>query len=321
MPGHAQLFKPNYEFDPDYITNCTDLVLFKFSVSRQINNLEWHNTIHETRIHYRPNDNLALTLGGNYRGLGLAFSYSTNAFDRDTEEKGTTRALRLQFQTYQRKFFIESSFERYTGFFIENPEEIGLTNAEVYPQLDDLSTVDVRLQGYRVFNDRKFSFRALHLQTERQFKSAGTWLLGGVVQYYGSLGGTRLIPEESQRLELKAIDVNRFRNVRVSLSGGYAYTWVFHKRLFLSGVVLPDVGWELVETRNAITDVSQQDFSPSVNAEMRAVAGYTVKNFFAGVMGWMDLNLYHQVLENNFLQEYRFIQVFVGVRLDLLDRQ
>jgi len=71
------------------------------------------------------------------------------------------------------------------------------------------------IHGHYVLNHRRFSYKAVFAQTERQIKSAGSWLVGA--EYYRTkIRSDEPLTNEGHR---------RSNNYQVGINGGYAYAW------------------------------------------------------------------------------------------------
>lgn len=107
-----------------------------------------------------------------------------------------------------------------------------------------LETKTISLNLYYVFNHRHFSYPAAFSQSTVQRKSCGSWMLG--VRFdrqrmdFDYLG---LPPSLAAGLidEMKVSSVDYYN---YSISGGYAYNWVFAPRWLFSASASPSIGYK-----------------------------------------------------------------------------
>lgn len=156
---------------------------------------------------FLPNSPVQLGLGFSIYNtiIGLDFGYGFHFQDKETY--GETKAFDFQVHHYGRKFVVDLYVQQYKGFYEESGKDILL-----YP---DMRINRYSAHGYYVFNHRQFSYKALFAQTERQVRSAGSWLLG----------------TDICRIKIRAEELQTSRggphsyNYQIGLNGGYAYIW------------------------------------------------------------------------------------------------
>ena len=169
---------------------------------------------------YMPNNPFNFGVGFSWKNTMLSFSYGYGFdFLRD-RNKGKTESFDFQFHNYGRKFVFDVFIQKYKGFYLEDEKH----NVELFP---NLSVQQYGVYGLYVFNNKKFSYKAAFDQSQKQLKSAGSFLLGFGV--YDS----KIESDSSIIIN----DQNILRNFQFGVSAGYAYTWVLGRRWFISGSV------------------------------------------------------------------------------------
>lgn len=146
-------------------------------------------------------------------GYGYGFD-----FMRD-KKKGKTKSFDFQYHYYGRKFVFDIALQRYKGFYLDNNDSDKIT---IHP---DMSIRMYGVHGLYVLNNKKFSYRATFSQSERQLKSAGSFVVGGGIY------NTKIASDTSFVYDGK----NVLRNFQFGVSGGYAYNWVLGRYWFISG--------------------------------------------------------------------------------------
>jgi hypothetical protein len=147
-------------------------------------------------------------------GIGLAIYNTVIGFDigygfrlQDKEKYGKTKAFDFQLHHYNRRFVVDVCIQRYKGFYEDSDEKISL-----HPEMQ---VNRYSIHGHYVLNHKRFSYKAAFAQTERQVRSAGSWLLGA--EYYW----TKIRSDEPLTNE----GYSRSKNYQIGINGGYAYIW------------------------------------------------------------------------------------------------
>lgn len=168
---------------------------------------------------YTPNSPMVLGVGVSVNNtiinlsLGQALHFLTDA------KRGNTKAFDFQVHNYGRKFIIDLFLQQYKGFYTADDND---KNIQLYPDLD-ITQYGANIQY--VFNNKKFSYKAAFNQTERQLKSAGSWLIGSGVYYTNVASDSSFVYR----------DRNLLRSYQIGANGGYAYLWAISNRWFATG--------------------------------------------------------------------------------------
>jgi len=173
----------------------------------------------QQEVTYMPNNPAKLGAGFSVNNSVISFAYGYGFdFLRD-KDKGKTEALDFQYHYYSRKFVFDIYIQKYKGFYTEDsPDGKNLT---LYP---DMKVKQYAFYGHYVFNNEKYSYRAVFNQNEKQLKSAGSFLLGGGIYITDIDSDSTFIYN----------DKKSFNRVQFGVSGGYAYTWVLGRHWLLS---------------------------------------------------------------------------------------
>jgi len=103
---------------------------------------------------------------------------------------------------------------------------------------DMLSAVRVKsfiLDGYYMFNNRRFSYSAAYDQSAYQLRSAGS-LVAGAMYYYSNISYDDPINAD---MMFTMDNIGRLKQWQISLGAGYAYNYVPVRGLLISGMVMP----------------------------------------------------------------------------------
>lgn len=216
--------------------------------------------IGEAETDYYPNTPVGIGFGATYKKYSLSGGYAFG-FMRD-KNKGKTESIDFQYHYYGRDFVFDFFFQDYKGFYREDNKQ-----NEVYYIYPDIKLVQYGIFSQYVFNSKKFSYQAAFNQSEKQLRSAGSFQLGGGL-YYNKVRSDSTI----------TLPDNKLINYQISISGGYAYTWVIKRNFFTSLSV--SLGINLGAER--ISDFTKKiELSPSVFP--RFSMGYNGKDWSIGL--------------------------------------
>ncbi len=169
---------------------------------------------------YMPNAPFSVGLGLSWGKSSIGFGYGF-PFMRDPKKgKTKTNMFSFQYHYYGRRFIADIFFQDYKGLYTEDKDK-----DEVYYFFPDIRVTQYGALWQYVFNGKKLSYRAAFNQTERQLRSAGSFLLGG--------GATYNILKAQTSLDLN--EKNTINNIQLGINGGYGYTWVINNRVYVSG--------------------------------------------------------------------------------------
>lgn len=239
-------------------------------LSQKYTNVDLLPSIAAPRLRYRPNTSLNLGVGATYGPFTLNLAYGFPFLNPDVG-KGRTQYLDLQSHVYTRQWVIDGFGQFYTGYYLV-PKGFATGSPETYYHRPDAQSRFFGVSAYRLFNPRRFSYRAALVQNEWQKRSAGSLLVGaewavGTFRGDSSLVPGRLAGQYPQPL------VRQVRFVRFGPGAGYAHTFVFWKHCF----VMASLAVNLNVTFNRETSEAGHAEAVSLrpNALYRAVAGYS----------------------------------------------
>lgn len=177
---------------------------------------------------FKPNNLGTLGVGLLIRNTVFNVRFGYGLIPVGKKEYGKTKALDIQVHKYARHYMLDLIFQRYQGFY-QKGEKLNL-----HP---NMSVMQAGVEGTYLFNGKKFSAKAAFEQSEKQLKSAGSFILGsGAYLHYLNDGG-----------DSTTIGQNRIANFQIGTSAGYAYSWAIGKYFLLSGMLTTgiNVGNEL----------------------------------------------------------------------------
>lgn len=213
LAAHGQSREKN-EYRPD--TSYVKVFEERFSVSafiaQEVIELA-HSPLGDSECSYMPNNPPKLGLGFSINNTIVGFSYGYGLRFLGNKNRGKTRSFDLRINHYGRKFAVDLFILRYKGFYMDEPE---------FKLCPDLAVSQIGVHGDYILNHRKFSYRAAYNQSERQLRSAGSFLVGAGAHI------TRIKSDTSLVIGGR----NSFRTFQAGISGGYTHSWKIGRRWY-----------------------------------------------------------------------------------------
>lgn len=282
-----------------------------------INKLYAISILNETgsKLELSPNGRTNFGFGFNYKWMGIGIAFKVPGTQNDDDIYGETSRLDFQLNLFTRSVAVDFSTQYYKGYYVTNPEIFTEWEQPEYPQLNNLETVSFNLSGDYFVNHKKFSYRAAFVRNEIQKKSAGSLILGAYTRLDIANSPEGFIPNELPSNLKDTFDIYNFKTINYGLSIGYAYTFVIHKKIFMSLSLVPGLGSKsLVITTN--TGVSDRAHGVSSRFDSRLAIGYEHKHFYLGFGAITSLNsfTYQNLTVSTSTSKFRF---YIGKRFNL----
>ncbi|MEO7524656.1 MAG: DUF4421 domain-containing protein, partial [Ferruginibacter sp.] len=280
-PGtlHAQSKK---SYDPNYYN------IFPKSVSARIFTSKKYSVITMQSItgkdlRYIANSNTAAGLGLSYNNLSANIAFGL-PFLND-KDKGKTKVIDLQAHLYSRRWINDLYAQQYRGYYTTPANYPSTTDAYYYRP--DLKVQLLGFNRYRVFNSRRFSYRASFLQTEWQKKSAGT-LLAGFEMYYSRVKADSSFIPFNIKANYRNPGVLKLGYASIGPGIGYAYTLVIDQHFFATASVIGNLNFNYVKEFETASSASRIGIDPLLN--FRVAAGYNGR-VWSVAANWIAANL------------------------------
>jgi hypothetical protein len=260
--------------DSNYINPYTKDLTGRLFLSNKYSRVKIPGSANHPSFTYMPNTKLAIGIGATYHSFTFNLAYGTPLLNAGKAQKGKTTYLDLQGHIYSRKFAVDFLGQLYKGYYISPQNFVpGYSSFFLRP---DLRVRLVGLAAYYIFNNKEFSYRASMIQSERQLKSAGTFLLGGELCYGIVKGDAPLIPLQiSEQYPQGA--VNRLRFAKIGPSFGYAYTFVYDSHWFATGSITINASLDFIRENTIIT--YRNHFAVSPDYMTRLAIGYNSRRW------------------------------------------
>lgn len=235
----AQIFDKveQVKIDTNYVEAYKDELTVRAYLSRKQNGYTLSSRLFSPWLRYKTNDNLLIGAGYTYNFLTLNLAVKLPFINGDDGVYGKSKYVDLQAHTIFRSYIIDLYLQWNSGHYVANADNVipNWTTDDGYPIRGDLRTNIIGLNLQYLFNSSKFSYKASFLQNEFQKRSAGSPIAG--IEAYWVLGtsdslmvGGNIPPSGFYKDQpFNQIDV-----ANIGLNGGYAYTFVWNEKLFLS---------------------------------------------------------------------------------------
>ena len=294
----------------EYIEQFSGQVNLKFDIDSDIERYVVKSSDNEFDI--RPNLTVQNRISVNYRFLtiGLGFASDFLPWNKPDTLKGKTEAFGVGLKFSYKKWVQSFSYSVVNGFYLDNTADFvngWVKGIDPYVQFPQLQANIFR--GYTLYRfNPKFSLNALSIQTERQLKSAGSFLI--------QLSYSNFIMDNKVKLT-GSNSSQRSDNFEVVAAFGYYYTYVLNQRFYVSAGLSPSVGYNFTKllTRLPTGEVTSRFSDPIFKISGRGALGYTTNRFFIGG----DITFSHASHSNNdtsneIVTAQTTYQIFVGYR-------
>lgn len=293
-----------------HIKKMKDYLSLKLSISDNVETFVV--TTSDIKYDLRPNDKTVTKLSFNYRFVSFNISATPRFIPRngDNNLKGKSKFINYSLNLNFNHWVQGLSYTRMKGYYLENTRDYRpgwREGTDAYIQFPHLVYQSFQGQTAYKFNKR-FSFNALSVQTERQLKSAGTFMPSLSYRYYMVDDRTPLHANNQSQ---------KTNNMELLLSASYFYTYVFKKQFYASAGLSPGAG---IIFTNLYNRTQAQTFRSSYNnaiykLEAGIGLGYNGERFFAGgQVQASDIIYSRKKVTNAIKNERAFYQLFIGYR-------
>lgn len=294
-----------------FIVYMSNYINLKFSHQSDVDELSVLTEYNDYFL--SPNATSVSRLYINYRFISFSIAYVPKWLpgNDDDELKGKTKSggfgLNLNFNHWLQ----DISYSKTKGYYLENTAEYitGWKDGDPYVQFPNLEFKNFQGATAYKFNPR-YSLNAAATQTERQVKSAGSFIPGLLYRYY-------IIDDKTPQTGTNT--TQKSNNFEIILGAGYYHSFVLKHNFYLSLGATPGAGlvFTKLTTRFPAGDEVSNQQNGMFRIDARAGAGYNGKRFFAGVYSKLTASSFSQQNTSVINQDTRLsIQGFMGYRLN-----
>ncbi|MEZ5145655.1 MAG: DUF4421 family protein [Bacteroidales bacterium] len=263
-----------------------------------------------------PNISSILNLGFYYRFLRIGFGVAPSFLpgNGDTKTRGETKSFYLDVSAYPRHWYLNFAYSNVKGYYLENtPEYIpGWSNGDPYITFPDLYFTGFSGTTGYYFNPR-LSLKSLTIQTERQLKSAGSFLVN--LNY-------RLYTIDDRSTPSPGGATQKSDNIEITLGPGYVYNLIIKEHFYASIAAIP--AFALINTKLLTRYESEVIKSTQHNWGFRwdgkGALGYNGRKLFGGL--YISASGLEYKQENTTAINFDtrvYYQFFLGIRINAPD--
>jgi len=261
-----------------------------------------------TKFILYPNTATNLRLNVNYRFISFGFEFTPDFIPGNGDEnlKGNTKSFELRSAFIFKHWFTDLSYSKVKGYYLKNSDDFTtLLEGDSYIQFPDLNYYGFAIStGYS--SNSKFSFRSLTSQTERQLRSAGSFIPVVNLRYY-------IIDDKSS-----GISTQKTNNFESSIGPGYIYTFVNKEKFYFSLGLLSSLGYlnTKLTTRQPDGDITTKQDNFIFRWDGKIGLGYNGRSFYTGIYTNISGTKYRQENTTAINFETRvFYHLFFGIRI------
>lgn len=246
-----------------------------------------------------------------YRWINLGYAFSLSP---DNSRKN----IDLRFSTGYRPFQVQFnlSYLRNLGYTLINGKRSEDLDTVIAAREQGITILTSRLKTDYVFNYRKYSYSAGFSPTNRQLKSAGSFLVSG------AFSNDRASLEQLSPLTKPLFDsINGFNNViinSIDLGGGYGYNWLIGRHWMLSFIEIPKVGLDFIRASSSIPE--KYFFTVGFVNHFKMGLVYTYNRFFSGLSAYNLISV-SKIKNANYSNSYATFGVYCGWVFDVKHRR
>jgi hypothetical protein len=217
---------------------------------------------------------------------------------KDVSRFGKTKFFSLGFNVGGNRWFLETAYRRYTGFYDKNTPnyDTSFKNTGIYRQLPNMSSSLTKARILFFRNYRNYSFRSGYACNYRQLKTAGSWVLSASVYQNSQITDSSFIPAIGKPYYRHFGDLNSVQVVGIGFNGGVTFNLVLWKAWFLNMLLTigPDQQWRKlgVKGQGRGRTFSYMDFG----GDFRISMGLNMKKFYMLVTGTADITNYNNYI-------------------------
>jgi hypothetical protein len=239
-------------------------------------------------IDVEPNRKTTMGIAVQYDIIFFSLGFAPKFFS-DNKDNKDSKMTSFGFSLFPKQWLIHFDYIYQKGMTLKTEE------ANVY--LPGLKSKKLGGSVAYVFN-KNFSVNALAFQSERQLKSAGTFMTG-LSCYYTELKG-----DAADNIEGKTYFVD------VALSPGYSYNWVIAKKFLVAGGI--SIGAGFTKTVDEDVDSTTVLTQATINLSL----GYNSETFYGGVLSKGIASTHNTNNNVTMGDNISYVTAFFGYRFD-----
>ncbi len=265
-------------------------------------------------IIFLPNTMVNGKIGASYKGFGFSFGTELNGSQKDELKYGKTEYLDYQVKYFTKNFGFVAYYQKYGGFYLENPEDYGNIPGDTTAKRKDLKIMNLSCNAFYIYSDR-FSLNSALDQTEKQLHSGGSFLAMASFNRLGIDSDRSLIPISREAIFAGDRGYRGGKHTGFAVAPGVGYTLVI-KNFFITGALFVGVGIMQKIQENESGEV--KTYEPFGKNNLNLSIGYNIDVFFVGAMLTNDMTLFKSDMQSKTATEVRVdnitTEIYAGIR-------
>ncbi len=273
--------------DTSYIRVYLDELTTRIYLKRKQNGYNLDGKVLSPWLKYKTNDNLLLGIGYTYTFMTINLGVKMPFMNNDDDKYGETKYTDLSLHGIFRSIIVDLYLQWNKGYYLSNPEDLqpGWNTNQQYPLRGDMRSNIVGVNVQYLFNSARYSYKAAFLQNEFQKKSAGSPIIG--IEGHWMLGATdsaMVSPTIPPSGFLDDVPFNQVDIFNIGINGGYAYTFVWREKLYLS--LSAAIGFSGAKNNIHYSNTSTTYWSGltvGLTSSSRVSFGYNSNDYYVGL--------------------------------------
>jgi hypothetical protein len=286
-------------------------------LSTRTNTFELTNKLSKSSFEYSITNKLNFGIGLSFKGIGLEVQFSPRALNQNDALYGKTTQFALSTSGNTRRFIYDVYYRYSEGYHTTRKMLLPGDTVENYYKRPDIINNNLGLSVIYVFNNKRFSSAAPYNLTERQRKSAGSFLLGTYAFAYTITADSIILPDTMYREFRPELQFREAGSLSWGISCGYTYTLIFFKKWFFNIATIPGISVQEFYSKNAFDDKVSNRVSASLSLQSRFSLGYNRTNYFIGISWQNNKFLISDNDENSMNYKFGVFRFYYGHRFDL----
>ena len=297
-----------------YIEKMDNNIAIKVGLNNVYETFSQEDIGAQYKVELYPNITTNLSFALDYRFISASLQFAPAFFpgNGDDDIHGTTKSFSLGLSTIFSHWAISARYAKVKGYYLRNTPSLfpEWQEGDPYFTLPNHETQVVTANIGYSFN-HKLSMRSLTTFTERQLKSAGSFIPAVNFEYF------RMDP--NQKPNGTTISSNQSSdNYETVIGPAYFYNYVLKEKFFVSLGLHLGLGW--VHTK-FITEFVDNTYVNKTNDfayrwDGKAAIGYNGRDFFTGFYVNVG-NTHYEPNQNQIIQDLQaYYQFVIGVRLE-----
>jgi hypothetical protein len=317
--------EPPPVYDTTYIKGYRKHLVLTLPLTNRYLNFGIRDNISNRSIQFAPNNgHYDIGIGLNSHRFGLVVNTGISLFKGDVDKKGKTKFRDYQLNIYGKRVVTDLSFQNYNGFYVRNTRRIlpsGITLPGRFELRPDIEAYSIGVSSLYIFNYKKFSYRGSFAFTEKQLKSAGSFVAGVYYTFMYADSDSSIISSNFRSVFDSSIFLKKAITQNGGINLGYIHTLVIKKKSYVTLSLVNGMGAGRLHSLNVMGERKNSSVTLSVKTSFRIAAGFDDGKFFGGGMGIFDVFAYSTYSDISLDHGLGKFRVFLGYRFNVLKEE